>query len=113
MLDPTICIHGGLVLRTTRGAAGVVRVRLQGELDAFSQAALRHLLRRLDLHSTRHLDLNLSAISFCDSSGCIGLLSFSERASHAGFTVRMHSATSQLRWLAELVEPETAQVFEE
>jgi hypothetical protein len=54
MFDPTICIHGGLVSGTTRGAAGVVRVRLQGELDAFSQGALRHLLRRLDLHSTRH-----------------------------------------------------------
>jgi anti-anti-sigma factor len=89
-----------------------MRVRLQGELDAFSRAALRHLLRQLDLPSTRYLDLNLSAISFCDSSGCLGLLSFYERATDAGFNVRMRSASSQLRGLAELVNPDTVQVFE-
>ena len=113
MFLPTICIYGGLVLRTSRGEADVMRVRLQGELDAFSQAALPDLFRQLDLRSTRHLDLHLSAISFCDSSGCMGLLSFYERASAAGFIVRMVSATSQLRRLAELVRPETVQVFDE
>ena len=113
MFLPATCIHGGLVLRTTRGAAGVLRVRLQGELDVFSRAALRHFLRQIDLHSARHLDLNLSAISFCDSHGCLGLLSFYERASAAGFMVRMHSATSQLRRLAELVKPDIVQVFED
>jgi anti-anti-sigma factor len=84
---------------------GVVAIRLQGELDLATHVALRGVLHGLDLQGLRHVDLDVSDLSFCDSRGCAVLLSFHHRARAEGMTVGIWGARPEFRRLIELIEP--------
>lgn len=62
-----------LSLRTV-ARAGRVTVFLAGELDLGSRALLDDVLRELASDSTRAIVLDLSAVSFMDSTGLHGIL---------------------------------------
>ena len=69
------------------GAAVIVAPR--GELDAGSVDELRAALRRHDLVHTRAIVLDLSAVSFLDSSGLSLVLEEHQRCGHDGCDFRL------------------------
>ena len=111
MAHSSVVIHGGLVIRTmTR--AGAMLVWLEGELDISSRAALRRLLRSLDLETTRLLDVDLAKVTFCDIGGYQALVVVAQIARAVGLNVRMHSAPALLRRVAQLDAPGTPPLLE-
>jgi anti-anti-sigma factor len=77
---------------------GEHRVRLEGELDIATVAPLRESLRALDADSVM---LDLSGVTFTDSTGLAMLLDERVRASRHGTSLRVHGATGQTRDLLE------------
>ncbi|WP_188197652.1 STAS domain-containing protein [Nonomuraea sp. SYSU D8015] len=74
------------------GAAGPSRptvVRLSGEIDVFTSAALRRQLL-CTLHCSKSLLIvDLSEVSFCDASGLAVLVGIQHRARPMGITVAL------------------------
>ncbi|PZG56272.1 anti-sigma factor antagonist [Spongiactinospora gelatinilytica] len=62
-------------------------VRLYGEIDIFTSAALRRRLLEELKRSTSLLVLDLSAMTFCDASGLAVLVGIQHRASAQGITL--------------------------
>ncbi|WP_188195714.1 STAS domain-containing protein [Nonomuraea sp. SYSU D8015] len=70
-------------------ASAPTTVHLSGEIDIFtSKAFRRHLLNALT-SSTRLLILDLSQVSFCDSSGLAVLVGIHHRARARGITLAL------------------------
>jgi anti-sigma B factor antagonist len=72
------------------GVAGPSRptvIRLTGEIDIFSSAALRRQLLDTLHHSTSLLIVDLSQVSFCDASGLAVLVGIQHRARPRGITL--------------------------
>ncbi|GAA1287588.1 STAS domain-containing protein [Saccharothrix xinjiangensis] len=72
-----------LTLTTTTGAAGRT-IALDGELDHQTVPRLHEALAGLRLAPGERLVVELSALTFCDSSGLAGFLAAHEAASAAG-----------------------------
>ncbi|MFD9943915.1 STAS domain-containing protein [Nonomuraea sp. NPDC059023] len=64
-------------------------VRLTGEIDIFTSAALRRRLLSALGSSTSVLVLDLSQVSFCDASGLAVLVGIQHRARPLGITVAL------------------------
>ncbi len=77
---------------------GRLLLRLDGELDLAIAALLRARLRELDAQA---LTLDLSGVSFTDSTGLAILLQERARARRRGTTLRIRGATGQTRELLE------------
>jgi anti-sigma B factor antagonist len=66
------------------GASAATIVHLSGEIDIFTSTALRRQLLNALRHSTKLLILDLSQVSFCDSSGLAVLVGIQQRARARG-----------------------------
>ncbi|SEK59066.1 STAS domain-containing protein [Nonomuraea pusilla] len=64
-------------------------IRLTGEIDAFSSAALRRRLLGVLQSSTSLLILDLSALTFCDAAGLAVLVGVQRRARPMGVTLAL------------------------
>ncbi|MFI6604747.1 STAS domain-containing protein [Nonomuraea sp. NPDC050536] len=75
------------------GPSAPTIVRLSGEIDIFTTAALRQrLLNTLD-HSTGLLVLDLSQVTFCDAGGLGVLVGAQSRARARGITLALTGLT--------------------
>ncbi|MFC4116313.1 STAS domain-containing protein [Nonomuraea zeae] len=68
------------------GTSAATTVHLSGEIDIFTSKALRRQLLDTLRHSTNLLILDLSQVSFCDSSGLAVLVGIQRRARDLGIT---------------------------
>ncbi len=73
-------------------------VRLAGELDLVTE---RPLLESLEAFDGEDVVLDLSGVSFTDSTGLAALIGARRRARSAGATLRVRGATGQTRELLE------------
>ena len=73
-------------------------LRLDGELDLATAALLRARLREFDAQA---LTLDLTGVSFTDSTGLAILLEARTRARRSGTTLRIRGASGQTRELLE------------
>lgn len=64
-------------------------VHLSGEIDIFTSAALRRQLLNTLRRSTSLLVIDLSEVSFCDSSGLAVLVGIQRRARPMGITLTL------------------------
>ncbi|GAA3611469.1 hypothetical protein GCM10022419_115620 [Nonomuraea rosea] len=71
------------------GASAATTVHLSGEIDIFVSKALRRRLLDTLRHSTNLLILDLSQVSFCDSSGLAVLVGIQRRARARGITLAL------------------------
>jgi anti-anti-sigma factor len=65
-------------------------ISLTGEIDVDSTPLLRETVASCLLDGVRGIDIDLTAVTFCDCSGVNALLSAARRAAAAGGTVRVH-----------------------
>lgn len=77
-------------------------VRLSGEVDAATADRVEEALNASALDSVTDVALDLDGISFLDSSGLRSLLHLRDRATDAGATVSVASASSVVVRLFEL-----------
>ncbi|GAA2407154.1 STAS domain-containing protein [Nonomuraea africana] len=82
------------------GPSAVTTVALSGEIDIFSSAALRERLLGVLRGSSRLLVLDLSAVSFCDTSGLGVLVGIQRRARLMGITLAL---TGALPYMTQLL----------
>jgi anti-anti-sigma factor len=82
-------------------ADGRVAVDLSGEIDVASKDKLNAVLESLDLmldaDNTRAITIDMSQVSFCDSTGVAFLLRVQERASHRGASFELQRASDSVR----------------
>jgi anti-sigma B factor antagonist len=71
---------------------GMVAVGLCGEVDVANHDQLRAALARAEVRTARVVWVDLSRLTFCDSTGCMALLRFEKHASAAGHEIRMLGA---------------------
>ena len=69
--------------------SGPTTVRLSGEIDILTSAALRRQLMGTLHYSTSMLILDLSDVSFCDPSGLAVLIGIQRRARAQGITLAL------------------------
>ena len=85
MSDSFLLSLGGLKVGWQRPNGGAVRVRLQGELDALSVPVLSQTVDTLYASSCFRISLDLSDLTFIDSSGLGALVAVWRRCqSEAG-----------------------------
>jgi anti-sigma B factor antagonist len=90
-----------LSLRTV-ARAGRVTVFLAGELDLASRPLLDDVLRELATAPTRAIVLDLSAVSFMDSTGLHGILAAKAACAESGCHFLVARASSQVQRLFEV-----------
>jgi anti-anti-sigma factor len=71
-------------------------IQLTGDIDIFTSAALRGQLLEALRHSSDLLILDLSRVSFCDSSGLGVLVGVQRRARSMGITLALTTPTSYM-----------------
>ncbi len=92
------------------GAAdGNITVRVCGELDMDSEEQLRSALEDSVSRCVRHVELDLSGVTFCDCSGLNLLLAARWRAVRQGKTLTVRAASPAVRKL--LVDTDTWPLF--
>jgi|tagenome__1003787_1003787.scaffolds.fasta_scaffold20725663_2 anti-anti-sigma factor len=75
-----------LAIQIGRPEAGAVRVSVSGEVDLSTATRLRESLARVvDEHGAERLDVDLSEVTFLDSSGVSALLAAQALATDAGW----------------------------
>ncbi|MFC5822583.1 STAS domain-containing protein [Nonomuraea insulae] len=79
----------GMARPAEPGASAATTVHLSGEIDIFTSEALRRRLLRTLRRSTNLLILDLSEVSFCDSSGLAVLVGIQHRARAQGITLAL------------------------
>ena len=95
---------------------GEACLRLAGELDLSTAPELNAAIDRLTAEGERHLLLDLSELTFCDSTGIAAFVRGDNRAAADGGWLRVTGATGrvarvlQVTGLAEVLsyEPETS-----
>jgi anti-anti-sigma factor len=90
-----------LSLRTV-ARAGRVTVFLAGELDLSSRPLLDDVLRKLATDSTRAIVLDLSAVSFMDSTGLHGILAAKAACTENDCQFLVARASRQVQRLLEV-----------
>lgn len=83
--------------------SGAVVLRVTGELDHHTAGALLGELDRLDLARTDGLVIDLSALSYCDSTGITVLVTAHHRADRAGCPLGLAGLGSELCQMFETV----------
>jgi anti-anti-sigma factor len=98
----SVCLHTG---------DGVARVTVDGELDMFNVPALEQALADA-LAGCRDatIQLDMTRVSFMDSTGLRALLTARQRAASAGCRFRLVGAAPSVRRVLELTR--TASLFE-
>ncbi|MEU3913948.1 STAS domain-containing protein [Streptomyces sp. NPDC029721] len=95
-------LHPSFVAVVVEPGPQRVLARLRGEIDAEDSDGLRGRLTEA-LDSSRHgLDVDLSAVTFCDSSGLHILLDLNRRALTAGKTLVLTAASRPVARLLRL-----------
>ncbi|MCF2532852.1 STAS domain-containing protein [Yinghuangia soli] len=91
----------GLAIRPSSGIAGAPLI-VEGEIDIASAVHLRSFLTGclLDGHSV--IDVDLGAVTFCDSSGLHVFLDIAKAAAEAGGCLRLHKPTPMVARLFAL-----------
>ncbi|WP_052713491.1 STAS domain-containing protein [Streptomyces katrae] len=95
-------LHPSVVAVVVEPGPQRVLARLRGEIDTEDSDGLRGRLTEA-LDSSRHgLDVDLSAVTFCDSSGLHILLDLNRRALTAGKTLVLTAASRPVARLLRL-----------
>ncbi|MFE0579636.1 STAS domain-containing protein [Streptomyces sp. NPDC058874] len=92
----------GIELGCTSGG-DVLRVRLTGEVDHFTAAPLRITLAAAAVYGYRHVELDTTAVTFCDSallSALSGWCSRGRTLSHTATSATVHRLLALDRDLA-------------
>ena len=92
---------GSLTIRTRRVTDGV-RLALFGELDLHSMALLEQQLSEAERNGARRIAVDLSSLSFIDSSGLHVLLKAQRRSLEAGRTLSLVPGPPAVHRLFEL-----------
>jgi anti-sigma B factor antagonist len=79
-------------------------LRVAGELDVATAPALRDALDGLVDGGCQHVDVDVSCVPFCDSSGFHALVDARRRLGRRGGTLELHHPCRSLRLLLELFE---------
>lgn len=82
--------------------ADVVVVSVHGELDLASAATLRHRLLGLFALPVTSVTLDLSGVSFMDSTGLSVLVGAERLAAERGIAMDVEGAGSQVAWMLSL-----------
>jgi anti-anti-sigma factor len=99
-------------LRTrTETADGTAVVSVQGEVDLVSSDQLRRVLDDA-LQETPRVTLDLTELTFIDSSGLSALVDAHRKARDAGGTLTLRHPTPMLRRLLDITRLETLLVIE-
>ncbi|MFB7668215.1 STAS domain-containing protein [Kitasatospora sp. NPDC056138] len=93
---------GQLTLRLAPGLAGRTTAVLKGEIDLYGGAGLAEALARAALDCPAGLDLDLTAVRFCDCAGLEALLRAREQALNAGRTLVISTASAPVERLLTL-----------
>ncbi|WP_243706504.1 STAS domain-containing protein [Micromonospora sp. KC721] len=83
------------VTHSPRDGGGVC-LRLAGELDLSTSGELNDTIDRLAAEGERHLLLDVSALTFCDSTGIAAFVRGDNRASAAGGWLRLTGARGRV-----------------
>ncbi|TDB71479.1 STAS domain-containing protein [Micromonospora sp. KC723] len=107
------------VTHSPRDGGGVC-LRLAGELDLSTSGELNETIDRLATQGERHLLLDLSELTFCDSTGIAAFVRGDNRASAAGGWLRLTGASGRvdrvlqvtgladvLRYIPDTMDPAT------
>jgi anti-anti-sigma factor len=81
---------------------GTLRIRVEGELDTFRVAELRECFAVLLTETPRCVELDLSAVGFCDVAGLRELFRLRHRGHAEGFDVVLVAVSPPVRLLLEL-----------
>ena len=81
---------------------GRLVLRLAGDLDSDAAAELRHVVEELEVHGDTVLDL--TELTFVDSSGLGCLFRLQQRVADAGGLLEAHGACPQVRGAIQLVQ---------
>ena len=96
------------VSRTPTG----LRLEISGEVDLLNSDELRAQLSAVELLEAEAIQLDLHALTFCDSEGTRVLIRFLRRVQLLGHRATIHSATPLLRKVLVLLGDEEL-TFEE
>jgi anti-anti-sigma factor len=89
---------------TLNGADRSASVRLAGDLDYVTTRQVVEAVSRLltEQPALRHLHLDCSMLTFCDSAGLSGLLDIHRRVSSAGAQLRLEDLPPHLERLLQI-----------
>jgi anti-anti-sigma factor len=82
---------------------GSLVVRVHGELDAAGEHAFERALEPALVNGRAELVIDLSGVTFIDSTGIRCLIRANERANGCGMTIRFQGATGVVRRALEIV----------
>ncbi|MFS8097795.1 STAS domain-containing protein [Lentzea alba] len=91
-----------LVVTASESSPAYTVLTLSGELDTSGAERLLTRLDRLLDHGHRHVVLDLTGVTFCDSSGVSALVRGHARASAAAGRLRLSAASPQVTRVLEL-----------
>ncbi|UXX97880.1 STAS domain-containing protein [Streptomyces sp. AD2-2] len=91
-----------LVIRTRTTPAGVV-IDLAGELDYDSSSEVRELLSGLALQDGQQLVVDLTGVTFCDSSGITALLAARNHALAARATIALAAVPAHISRIFQMI----------
>lgn len=91
-----------LRIRVTGTSAAQTQVEVSGPLDVTGSAALRAKLDRLIDEGRHHLVVDLSGITFCDSSGLSALVRSRARAVEMTGSLRLASPSPHVQRLLSI-----------
>jgi anti-sigma B factor antagonist len=97
-------LHEGspLELRVVASAARGVRVDVCGEIDLGSVDVLRDVFDVAIADGVEVLEVDMSRVTFCDSTGLCALMRARRRSNAAGYRFRIVGASQPVRRLFEL-----------
>jgi anti-sigma B factor antagonist len=104
-IDAWVAESDVLRVQTDIGDA-TVRVRLAGELDLSSARDLRHAVRdAVQRAGRRHttVELDLSALTFCDAAGVAAFIALSRECEGAGHGVELRHPRGAVRRVFDIV----------
>ena len=96
---------GGTSLRATVSVdAGRADVALTGEIDRLTGPALTGLLEATMCAGVRHLDLQMTRVTFVDLGGLRALARAHHVAAQRRITLTLRRPTPQTRWLLQVAD---------
>jgi anti-sigma B factor antagonist len=87
---------------SARAGNGIIIAELAGELDIATAPALREQLLSLLRPGSSRLIIDLSKVTYCDSSGLAVLVGTGRRARLLGGSLHLAAASSQTRQILQL-----------
>ncbi|HVR06109.1 MAG TPA: STAS domain-containing protein [Solirubrobacteraceae bacterium] len=93
---------GALDLDSSRGEGGLVTLTLRGELDLAGVPGLEERLAEIEQEGVERIAIDISALSFIDSSGLRVLLLADGRARERGHELLLTQPTEPVRRVLEM-----------